>query len=184
MKKNLLTTLLLLTMMMTLIACGSNESTSDTNEKNPIKDHTNAEVYDEPIKPDELDVSLDIDTDTDSKIYTDYELDNEKPVVDMVSWEEWATQPDSEKPCLVVWNDITRKQIIVEENGKYITEEGDRLAVPIKGNLAAVYVNSTSQKFVKTEYGDYYEVVLENETWNAVLYSFDGEHYQYTVKNH
>ena len=175
MKKYLLTALLLFTLLMTLIACGSEEASSDTDVKNPATAQTKVELPDE---PDESDVSVNIDTDAEVDTVT------EEPVVDMVSWEEWATQPDSEKPCLVVWNETTGKQIIVEENGKYITEEGDKLAVPIKGDLAAVCVNETSQNFVKTEYGDYYEIVLENETWNSVNYTFNGENYEYAVKNH
>ena len=176
-RKYLLTGLLLTGMMMASIGCGSDKSV-DADVENPVEDQSQEEL------PDEPDVSVDVDTDTDAEVDTDTEVDNEEPVVDMVSWEEWATQPEKKKACLVVWNDTTGKQIIVEENGKYITEEGDRLAVPIKGDLAAVYVNATSQKFVKTEYGDYYEVVLENETWNSVNYTFNGENYEYTVKNH
>ena len=178
MKKYLLIALLLLTI--TLVACGSDE-TVDTDVKNPVEDSTEVEVPEDPVKPDNTEDPVEPDAPVDDE---NSEVDTEEPVVDMVSWEEWATQPDSEKPCLVVWNDITRKQIIVEENGKYITEEGDRLAVPLKKGVAGAYVNSTLQELVETEYGKYYEIVLENETWNSVMYIYNEEDYMYTVKNH
>ncbi len=102
---------------------------------------------------------------------------------EVIPFEEWACQPDSDEPCLVVWNENGKHELI-EPREKYETEEGDILAVPIKGDIGAVYVNTKMQKFYNTEYGKYYEVILENEKWNAVSFCCEDIDYMYTIKNH
>ena len=82
MKKYLLTVLSLSTMIMTLIACGSDNATSDTDVKNPITDQTQVEV---PVEPD---TSVDIDTDTDVEIAlnTDTEAGKEDTLMKILKY--------------------------------------------------------------------------------------------------
>ena len=101
--------------------------------------------------------------------------------VDMVEFELWATQPESDVPCLVVWNEIKGKQEIIQPGEKYITEEGDILAVPYKEGMFPAYVNSTKQTIVDTDYGQYYSIVLE-DTWNTLDFTFEEVTYKYVVK--
>lgn len=73
---------ILSTMMMTLIACGSDNATSDTDVKNPITDQTQVEV---PVEPD---TSVDIDTDTDVEIAlnTDTEAGKEDTLMKILKY--------------------------------------------------------------------------------------------------
>ena len=73
MKKYLLFALLLLAMIMTLVACGLDETSSDTDVENPVKDQIEAEV---PNDTYELD-------DTEEPVEPD---NTEDPVVEMVDW--------------------------------------------------------------------------------------------------
>lgn len=101
--------------------------------------------------------------------------------IDMVEFELWATQPESDVPCLVVWNETKEKQEIIQPGEKYITEEGDILAVPYKEGMFPPYVNSTKQTIVDTDYGQYYSIVLE-ETWNTLNFTFEEVTYKYVIK--
>ena len=82
MKKFLLTFTLLLAMM-SLVACGSEDASKDTDEPDDTK---------EPVEPD----------------------DTEDPVVEMVDWETCAAQADNDEVCMVVWNETTGTQKILE----------------------------------------------------------------------
>ncbi len=114
--------------------------------------------------------------------------------VEMVSWEEWASQPGGVEPHLVVWNEEKGKQLIIEPDSEYTLEEGDRLAVSVSlpdeklEAMGDVYVSSeitgdtTRQKIVQTEYGQYWEVILEEEGFNDVYYAFDDSYYMYFIE--
>ncbi len=80
MKKYLLMTLLLLALIMTLVACGSDEAT-DTDVKNPVENKTEVEV---PNDTDEPEVPVD---DKDSEVDTEEPVEPDEPVVDMVDFE-------------------------------------------------------------------------------------------------
>ena len=114
--------------------------------------------------------------------------------VEMVSWEEWASQPGEVEPHLVVWNEEKGKQLIIEPDSTYTMEEGDKLAVSVSlppeklEAMGDVYVSSeitgdtTKQKIVQTEYGQYWEVILEEKGFNDVYYAFDDSHYMYYIE--
>lgn len=118
MKKFLLTFTLLLAMM-SLVACGSEDASKDTDEPDDTK---------EPVEPD----------------------DTEDPVVEMVDWETCAAQADNDEVCMVVWNETTGTQKILEPRPEgnldlkkysYTVQEGDRIAVPKKNSVVCVCVN-------------------------------------------
>lgn len=177
-KQHLLTTLLLLTMIMTLVACGSDESVSDTNVKNPVEDQTEMEV---PNDSNEPEVPVD---DKGSAV------DTEVPVIEMVDWETWATQADNNEVCLVVWNETTGTQKILQPTTDekpfiYNVEEGDRFAVPKRDNIICVsigfeenfYWQSAEQKYIELEIPIGEKTVIyitcENEEWaRSYLFNF------------
>ena len=113
--------------------------------------------------------------------------------VEMVSWEEWASQPGEEEPHLVVWNEEKGKQLIIEPRTKYTIEEGDKLAVSFSmpqesiDDVSAVGVRSentgddTRLEIVTTEYGTYWDVVISEEGVSDVHYSFNNEKYMYYI---
>ena len=115
--------------------------------------------------------------------------------VEMVSWEEWASQPGEEEPHLVVWNEERGKQLIIEPYDTYTLEEGDKLAVSASLSyentleMSPTRVESvetgnvTKQELVQTEYGQYDEVVIEEKGTNYVYYSFKDVGYNYFIEN-
>lgn len=111
--------------------------------------------------------------------------------VEMVSWEEWASQPGEEEPHLVVWNEEEGKQLIIEPDSTYTMEEGDRLAVSASmsienlNEMSAVVIikegDFTKQNIVATDYGQYWEIDIQKEGKNKIDYEFKGEEYGYIV---
>lgn len=63
------------------------------------------------------------------------EVLQEEPEVEMVDFETWAKQEGNEEVCLVVWNETTKTQKIIEEMETYVIQEGDRFAVPYRENI-------------------------------------------------
>lgn len=111
--------------------------------------------------------------------------------VEMVSWEEWASQPGEEEPHLVVWNEEKGKQLIIEPDSTYTMEEGDKLAVSASmsienlNEMSAVVIikegDFTKQNIVATDYGQYWEIDIQKEGKNKIDYEFKGEEYGYIV---
>ena len=111
--------------------------------------------------------------------------------VEMVSWEEWASQPGEEEPHLVVWNEKKGKQLIIKPDSEYTLEEGDRLAVSATmsieslNEMSAVVVikdgGFTQQNVIETGYGQYVEVDIQKEGKNKIVYTFKGTDYDYIV---
>ena len=111
----------------------------------------------------------------------DEEAENTTEQIEVVDFEDWMAQMVLEDPCLVAWN-ANGKQEIIPVDTKYIPEEGDILAVPGKMWISPPYVNSTMQTLVKTDKVQYYLIVLE-EKWNTVDFTYEGTEYNYVVKN-
>ena len=70
--------------------------------------------------------------------------------VEMVDWETWATQSDNDEVCMVVWNEETGTQKVLEEMPKdgldvkkysYTVQEGDRFFIPRRDNIMHVWVS-------------------------------------------
>lgn len=118
----------------------------------------------------------------------------EEPI-EIVSWEEWASQPGETEPHLVVWNEENGTQLIVEPYDTYTLEEGDKLAVSASLSyedalqLGDVYVSSTvtnedkKQSIIQTEYGQYWEVLIEEKGTSYVYYAFKDSYYNYFIEN-
>lgn len=111
--------------------------------------------------------------------------------VEMVSWEEWASQPGEEEPHFVVWNEEKGKQLIIEPGSTYNMEDGDKLAVSAslsKENLekmTSVLVlkdgGDTKQNIVGTDYGQYIDIDIQKEGKNKVVFFFEDKEYGYIV---
>lgn len=183
MKKHLLFTLLLLALIMTLIACGSDDTSSDTDVKNSATDQTEVQVPNgavDTVEPDDAD-------DADEPVAPD---NTDEPAVEMVDWETWATQAEHDEVCLVVWNETTGTQKILEPTTDekpsiYNVEEGDRFAVPHRNNIMSVsigfeenfYWQSADQKYIELEIPVGVKTVIyiacENEEWaRSYLFNF------------
>ena len=111
--------------------------------------------------------------------------------VEMVSWEEWASQSGEEEPHLVVWNEEKGKQLIIEPGSTYNMEDGDRLAVSLSlsrenlEKMTSVLVlkdgGDTKQNIVGTDYGQYIDVDIQKEGKNKVTFFFEDKEYRYIV---
>ena len=154
MKKYLLIGLLLLAM--TFVACGTDE-TKDTDVNNPVKDQAEVEVPNDTEEPDNTEDPVEPDN-------TDEPVEPEEPVVEMVDWETWATQADHNEVCMVVWNETTGTQKILEpvlENGSiYTVEEGDRFAIPKRSNIDFVLIGYDTKIYCGLEEKQYMEIDL------------------------
>lgn len=157
MKKYLLIRLLLLSM--TFVACGTDE-TKDTDVNNPVKDQAEVEVPNDPVEPDNTEDPVE-PGDVEEPVEPD---DTDESVVEMVDWETWATQADNDEVCLVVWNETTGTQKILEpvlENGSiYTVEEGDRFAVPKRSNIDFVLIGYDTKLYCGLEEKQYIEINL------------------------
>jgi len=78
MKKYLLFALLLLTMIMTLVACGLDETSSDTDVDNPVKDQIEVEVPNDTVDTDEPDTPV-ADEDTSNNKYEGIDMESTLP---------------------------------------------------------------------------------------------------------
>ena len=183
MKKYLLIGLLLLAM--TFVACGTDE-TKDTDVNNPVKDQAEVEVSNDTDEPDNTEDPVE-PGDVEEPVEPD---DTDESVVEMVDWETWATQADNDEVCLVVWNETTGTQKILQPTTDekpfiYNVEEGDRFAVPKRDNIMSVsvgfeenfYWQSAEQKYIELEIpvGEKKVIYIacENEEWaRSYLFNF------------
>ena len=111
--------------------------------------------------------------------------------VEMVSWEEWASQPGEEEPHLVVWNEEKGTQLIIEPGSTYNMENGDKLAVSASlseenlEKMTSVLVlkdgGDTKQNIVGTDYGQYIDIDIQKEGKNKVAFFFEDKEYGYIV---
>ncbi len=194
MKKYLLVGALLLTMIMTLVACGSEKPSGDTDVKTSATDQAEVEVPDDSDKPDNTENPVEPDN-TDEPVKPDdtedivEPSDTEDPVAEMVDWETWATQADNDEVCMVVWNETTGTQKILQPTTAekpfiYNVEEGDRFAVPRRDNVSYVkigfetriYWESENQKYIEFELpvGEMKQVyIVCNDREKAISYLFN-----------
>ena len=164
MKKYLLTTLLLLALIMTMIACrksedaAANDSTDVENAEYTTNDNNMQSGNEETATSDTTSET------NDDTAETEETTEPNEPAVEMVSWEEWATQADNDEVCLVVWNDKTGTQKILEpviESGSiYTVEEGDRFAIPKRKKIDFVLVGYDTKIYPGHVEKEYIEVDL------------------------
>ena len=175
MKKNLLTTLLLLALVMTLIACGSDEKTN-TNVETSTDNQTQADAADEIVADDNTAMAENNTTDEESTTDTNTEnqevTEPDEPITEMVSWEEWATQADHDEVCMVVWNEKTGTQEILkpmsENTSIYTVQEGDRFAVPRRDIVSYVAIGFETDIYWQSEEQKYIEFELPIEEMKQV----------------
>ena len=111
--------------------------------------------------------------------------------VEMVSWEEWASQPGEEEPHLVVWNEEKGKQLIIEPGSIYTMEDGDRLAVSDLGlkvkdeDMSAVVIvrdgETITPDIIVTDYGQYWNIDIPKGE-SDIVYTFKDQSYCYYIE--
>jgi len=90
---------------------------------------------------------------------TEAESIPEEPEVEMVDFDTWAKQEGNEEPCLVVWNETTKTQRIIQPMEEYVIQEGDRFAVPYMED-GKIEING---ELVYWEVGDYTELHIPDD---------------------
>ena len=111
--------------------------------------------------------------------------------VEMVSWEEWASQPGGVEPHLVVWNEEKGKQLIIEPGSIYTMEDGDRLAVSDLGlkvkdeDMSAVVIvrdgETITPDIIVTDYGQYWNIDIPKGE-SDIVYTFKDQSYCYYIE--
>lgn len=122
MKKYLLFALLLLAMIMTLVACGLDETSSDTDVENPVKDQIEAEVPNDTYEPD----TPVVDEDTSNNKYEGIDMESTLPGRE---WVQTTFPGVIDTPKIVIYNDATNRKTIVEEGEVVVYNESDTFAM-------------------------------------------------------
>lgn len=123
----------------------------------------------EPFEQLYLDISLDIvgkqdiafEFDVNGEMYTKAATFIAVPSAvetEMVDWETWATNTDTEDVRLAVWNEITGVQILLEDGSKYEIQEGDRFAIAARDSIRFVNVTGGEISPIESSSGSYYEI--------------------------
>lgn len=133
----------------------------------------------EPFEQLYLDISLDIvgkqkidfEFDVNGEMYTKaatfIAISSEKQ--EMVDWETWATNTDTEDVRLAVWNEITGVQILLENGSKYEIQEGDRFAIADRDSIRFVNTVSGEVSAIECEMGSYYEIPAEKTSVSVIV---------------
>lgn len=133
----------------------------------------------EPFEQLYLDISLDIvgkqkidfEFDVNGEMYTKaatfIAISSEKQ--EMVDWETWATNTDTEDVRLAVWNEITGAQILLENGSKYEIQEGDRFAIAARDSIRFVNLASGEISPIESPSGSYYEIPAEKTSVSVIV---------------
>lgn len=123
MKKYFLTTLLLLALVITLIACGKSENVT-TNDSADIENEVTSESD---VQTDNEETSSsDIAVDTPSVTYEGIDFDSTLPGRE---WVQTTFPGVIEEPKIVIYNDETNKKQIVENGEMILFDEADTFAM-------------------------------------------------------
>ena len=176
-----------------LTACGSEQKSTSPEQEEVTNQQT--DIEEEAEQPTTIGEATEVETESMSEPIAEPATEpTPEPTaepVEMVSWEEWASQLGEEEPHLVVWNEEKGKQLIIEPDSTYTMEEGDKLAVSDLGlkvkdeDMSAVLIikegEFTKQEVVTTEYGQYFNIDIQQEGKNKIVYTFKGTDYGYIV---
>ena len=187
----IISNIILISMLLT--ACGSGQ-TSTSSDKEEVTNQQTA-IEEEAEQPATIEEATEVEAEStpEPTAETTPEPTPEPTAepVEMVSWEEWASQPGEEEPHFVVWNEEKGKQLIIEPGSTYNMEDGDKLAVSAslsKENLekmTSVLVlkdgGDTKQNIVGTDYGQYIDIDIQKEGKNKVVFFFEDKEYGYIV---
>ena len=187
----IISNIMLISMLLT--ACGSGQTSTSSDKEEVTNQQT--DIEEEAEQPTTIEEATEVEAESTPEPTAEPTPEpTPEPTaepVEMVSWEEWASQPGEEEPHLVVWNEEKGKQLIIEPDSEYTLEEGDRLAVSATmsienlNEMSAVIIikdgDFTKQNVVGTDYGQYWEVDIQKEGRNKIDYDFKGKEYGYIV---
>jgi len=159
-KRKYLIMLALSVITLSLSGCGSQEEASADGAASLTKDNQVTETATSGEQAEETKTNDDVQ-DSEAKVETnttedtkepEVEVIPDEPEVEMVDFETWAKQEGNEEVCLVVWNETTGKQEIIQPKKKYIIEEGDRFAIPYRDVIVAVNVEKEMVEWKNLNY--------------------------------
>ena len=81
--------------------------------------------------------------------------------VDMVDWETWATNTETEDIRLAVWNETTGIQELLEQGTRYTIQEGDKFAIAHRDTIEKVNLEQSEIFATEGASGSYYEIPAE-----------------------
>ena len=163
-----------------VVVVNNNKRSSQTVQQ-PTSTTTTVAQTEDPVK-DEISETTVVTEPAPAEETTDVEPEVEEvaevtePEKEFVDWETWATQADNDDICLVVWNDVTKKNDIVtkfsaESKERYVLEEGDRVAFPNRIILEGYSIDNNEQSY---DYHKAYKEIIpdftENGTCNISIY--------------
>ena len=183
--KRIITIICALGVTLCMTACGAENKTTDAGQVNQnvatAVSAEDASQTEEPVKA-EISETTVVTEPAPAEETTDVETEVEEvaeitePEKEFVDWETWATQADNDDICLVVWNDVTKKNDIVtkfsaESKERYVLEEGDRVAFPNRIIIEGYSIDNNEQSY---DYHKSYTEIIpdfnENGTCNISIY--------------
>lgn len=148
-----------------LCACGSNEEGTVVEDSEAVSSVTEEQTEADTKVTDESTGTAVEDSETGGKAE---ETEEESETTEMIDWETFAAQEDTDEICLVVYNEMNKTQKILglDEKEKdpiggayiYQIQEGDKFAVPIRDNIVKIWINDEEKKFESDD--AYFEVEI------------------------
>ena len=146
------------------------EIDSQTEVENEVKTSLTEDATEQMAgQEDEIsDVTIGEDTMAENTNEEDIEAEplHDEPEVEMVDFETWAKQEGNEEICLVVWNETTKTQRVIENEEVYNIQVGDRFAIPYLKTLSVqiggeeIYWENTSYMELDLSEKEEFQVVI------------------------
>ncbi len=193
MKKKMLvlrSVLIVFVLSISLLGCG-NENTEVADA--PEVETETESVWEEPEVEEET--TTEEEPTEDVKTEETTEADTQEPT-SMVDWETFAAQADNDDICIVVSNETTGNQEVLEidegqDHCEYTIQEGDKISIPVKSNIiritywtatsdpTEIYNNAessgTTSKFIEfdVEQGEIYQInITDTDGKNSIFVLF------------
>ena len=181
-RKKLIFLFLAIAAIAMMTGCGTDKDNEQLTNNQTVEQEVVEPSSEETVETDSVEQEDDqqISAETAETVNSEELTETEEETVEMVDWETWAAQEDSDSEdiCMVVWNEELGKQEIIQPVDitlkTYITEEGDRFAIPYRENIDRAFLED--EEIVLWPDGKRYtEVKIEVGTIRRVDILIKGE---------
>ena len=176
--RNLILFLLAIAVIAMMTGCGDSKDNDEQASEQEVVESSSEEA----VETDRVEQEDDqqISAEAAETVNAEEPIETEEETVEMVDWESWAAQEDSDSEdiYMVVWNEELGKQEIIQPVDitlkAYITEEGDRFAIPYRENIERTFLNDEEIE-LWPDGKMYTEVKIEAGTITRVIILIEGD---------
>ena len=181
-RKKLIFLFLIIAAIAMMTGCGTDKDNEQLTNNQTVEQEVVEPSSEETVETDSVEQEDDqqISAETAETVNPEEPIETEEETVEMVDWETWAAQEDSDSEdiYMVVWNEELGKQEIIQPVDitlkAYITEEGDRFAIPYRENIERTFLNDEEIE-LWPDGKMYTEVKIEAGTITRVIILIEGE---------